>query len=61
VVPFGFITGTKSEKLYFYSLNITGTGTKSEKFHFFPLVQVQSHQEIEEKHLKKVFWVFVSR
>jgi hypothetical protein len=58
----GLSTGTKGEKLNFYSSNILNSPLvlNPKGNTFSPLVQVLSPKEIGEKNSKKVFfWVFV--
>jgi hypothetical protein len=60
LVLFGLSTGTKSEKLNFYSSNILNSPLvpvlKPKSTNFSPLVPVQSPQEIDEKISKKSFF-----
>jgi hypothetical protein len=58
VVLFGISTGTKSEKLNVYTINILNSALvpviNPKITTFSPLVPVQRPQEIEEKNSKKV-------
>jgi hypothetical protein len=61
VVLFGFITGTKGEKLNFYSSNILNSplvpALNPKRTTFSPLVPLQSSQEIGEKNSKEVYFL----
>jgi hypothetical protein len=60
VALFGFSTGTKSEKLNFYSSNILNLPLvpvlNPKSTTFLPLVPVQRPQEIDENSSKKLFF-----
>jgi hypothetical protein len=64
-ISWGLCTGTKREKLNFYSSNILNSplvpALNPKSTTFSPLVQVQSPQEIQENNSKKVFFGYLYR